>query len=212
MDIARYELFDQTELLSRLKRIRLQGFDNVAVYRDAQLELVAGIDTGSLAPTQRFVLRDEINLMIDLYHSFRTLGVDIFALRGGVFFWPAKNEADEEDPIPLIPPIVEQSREPDGRMVNIINDGLHRLYAARTLGIHPTVVMVKNVPEQYPYYAYALSSGWQDVEMLDQLREGYQKKEYRIPDNYKSLFRDFNGVFKGVQKQRKRTNPDHLKA
>ena len=50
------------------------------------------------------------------------------------------------------------------------------------------------------------------VEELEELREGYQKKEYRDPENYKALFRDFNEIFEGVQKQRPRTNPANLKA
>jgi hypothetical protein len=50
------------------------------------------------------------------------------------------------------------------------------------------------------------------VEELAELTEGYQKKAYRNPENYKALFRDFNAVFEGVQKQRARTNPAHLKA
>ena len=49
-------------------------------------------------------------------------------------------------------------------------------------------------------------------EQFDELREGYQKKEYRNPENYKALFRDFNEIFEGVQKQRPRTNPESLKA
>ena len=61
-------------------------------------------------------------------------------------------------------------------------------------------------------FAYALEDGWARVEELDELREGYQKKEYRNPENYKALFRDFNEIFEGVQKQRPRSNPTHLKA
>jgi hypothetical protein len=42
------------------------------------------------------------------------------------------------------------------------------------------------------------------------LPDGHQKKEYRQPANYKALFRDFNAVFPGVQKQRKQSNPGHI--
>jgi hypothetical protein len=45
-----------------------------------------------------------------------------------------------------------------------------------------------------------------------ELPDVYVKKAYRDKDNYKALFRDFNEVFPGVQKQRKRSNPGHLKA
>jgi hypothetical protein len=121
-------------------------------------------------------------------------------------------DAASEAPVPLLPPVIEESREPDGRTVLLINDGIHRVFAARKLGRRINVVLARNVPAQYPYYAYPLDSGWAGVEEIDQLTDGYKKKDYRIPDNYKSLFRDFNAVFEGVQKQRKRTNPADLKA
>ena len=94
----------------------------------------------------------------------------------------------------------------------LINDGIHRVYAARKRGRKINVVLARNVPSEYPYYAYALEDGWAQVRELAELQEGYQKKEYRNPENYKALFRDFNAVFEGVQKQRPLTNPAHLKA
>jgi hypothetical protein len=41
---------------------------------------------------------------------------------------------------------------------------------------------------------------------------GFQKKEYRDPQNYKALFRQFNELFPGVQKDRVKSNPAHLRA
>lgn len=113
--------------------------------------------------------------------------------------------------VPLLPPIVELTTEPDGRRVALINDGIHRVYAARSVGSPIRVVLVDGVPEQWPYYALALPQGWDDVIELDELPPGFQKKTYRVPDNYKALFRDFNGVFEGVQRERAQTNPAHLR-
>ena len=104
------------------------------------------------------------------------------------------------------------SAEPDGRMVPLINDGMHRVFAARQLGKLINIVLVRNVPPEYPYYAYAMEHGWQDVEVLHELPDSYVKKQYRDPSNYKALFRDFNELFPGVQKQRKRSNPAFLTA
>ncbi|MBF0322245.1 MAG: hypothetical protein HQL62_04755, partial [Magnetococcales bacterium] len=84
-------------------------------------------------------------------------------------------------------------------------------YAAMRLESLINVVMVHNVPGEFPYYAYALPNGWSDVQELTELPEGFVKKSYRDPENYKSLFRDFNEVFPGVQKQRPRSNPGHLR-
>jgi hypothetical protein len=211
MEIRKYELLSEDELLRRLKRTRLRGFDRAEVYRDASLE-IATMDTGSLTPSQRYVLKDGVQAMLEVYKAFLPLGIDVFTLRGAVLFWTADSDPAAEPPIPFLPPVVEESAEPDGRTVLLINDGIHRVFAARKLGRPINVVLARNVPRQYPYYAYALRTGWESVEELNELQEGYQKKEYRIPDNYKALFRDFNEVFEGVQKQRKRTNPEHLKA
>ena len=207
MHILKYELLPEAELLSRLKKTRLRGFDRAEVYRDATLEL-ARLHTDTLTPAQRYVLRDGVQTILDIAEAFTLHGVDVFALRGALRFWIEGTD----EPIPFLPPVVEESREPDGRTVLLINDGIHRVYAARKLGREIDVVLARNVPAEYPYYAYALPEGWPQVEELAELTEGYQKKAYRNPDNYKALFRDFNEIFEGVQKQRPRTNPSHLRA
>ena len=158
------------------------------------------------------MLREGVQTILDIVEAFAPLGIDVFALRGALLFWPEGTSAESAEPIPFLPPVIEESREPDGRTVLLINDGIHRVYAARKLGRPINVVVARNVPAEYPYYAYALPEGWKQVEELAELSEGYQKKAYRNPDNYKALFRDFNAVFEGVQKQRPRTNPAHLKA
>jgi hypothetical protein len=210
MKIQKYELLSETELLARLKKTRLRGFDRAEVYRDATLE-VAHLDTGDLTPAQRYVLAEGVQTILDVADAFAPLGVDVFGLRGALLFWPEGSDPTEA-PIPLLPPMIEESIEADGRKVLLINDGIHRVYAARKRGRKLNVVLARNVPPEYPYYAYALPDGWAQVEELAELTEGYQKKAYRNPDNYKALFRDFNEVFEGIQKQRPRTNPGHLKA
>jgi hypothetical protein len=210
MKIQKYELLPEADLLARLKKTRLRGFDRAEVYRDATLE-IAPIDTNDLTPAQRYVLKDGVQTILEISDAFEPLGLDVFGMRGALLFWPEGADASEA-PIPFLPPVIEESVEADGRKVLLINDGIHRVYAARKRGRKINVVLARNVPLEYPYYAYALPDGWAQVEELDELTEGYQKKAYRNPDNYKALFRDFNEIFEGVQKQRPRTNPEHLKA
>ncbi|MEO5925486.1 MAG: hypothetical protein ABIR70_16820 [Bryobacteraceae bacterium] len=210
MKIQKYELLPESELLARLKKTRLRGFDRAEVYRDASLE-VASVDTNDLTPAQRYVLADGVQTILDVADAFEPMGVDVFALRGALLFWPEGADLGEA-PIPFLPPVIEESTEADGGKVLLINDGIHRVYAARKRGRKLNVVLARNVPAEYPYYAYALPDGWQQVVELAELTEGFQKKAYRNPDNYKALFRDFNEIFEGIQKQRQRTNPDHLKA
>ena len=210
MQITKYDLLAEGELLSRLKRTRLRGFDRAEVYRDATLEVVEA-DPESLTPAQRYVLREGVQAILDVADAFEPRGIDVFALRGALLFWPEGSDP-EGPPIPFLPPVIEESIERDGKKILLINDGIHRVYAARKRGRKLNVVLARNVPAEYPYYAYALPDGWAQVDELAELQEGYQKKEYRNPENYKALFRDFNEIFEGVQKQRPRSNPAHLKA
>lgn len=212
MKIARYELFGRDQLLSSLKKTRLKGFGGAELYKDADVELRVGVPPSTLVPAQRYVLESDFKRIEELYEEFLKYSVDIFSLDGGILFWMLDDNGQEEGPIPLIPPVVELSKEPDGATVALINDGMHRVYAAKRLGKEINIVLVSGVSEQYPYYAYALPNGWDDVQELNELPDGFLKKEYRDPSNYKSLFRDFNAVFPGVQKQRKQSNPQHIKA
>lgn len=89
---------------------------------------------------------------------------------------------------------------------------MHRIFAARELGKEISALVVDNVPDEYPYYALAVEDGGDGVEAWAELPDDFVRKAYRIPSNYKALFRDFNEVFPGAQGQRRRTNPGHLKA
>jgi hypothetical protein len=199
---VKVERFSADELLARLAETRLRGFGGARPYADASLELVS-LSPEDLAPAQRYVLRPSVAVILELRETLLAHGVDVFALDGGAYV----RTADEL--VPVIPPIVEESREPDGRTVWIINDGIHRVYAAKSLGLPISVVRATNV--SHPYYALALPGGWSEVEEFDELPELYEKKTYREPDRYKALFREFNEVFPGVQKERRKSNPEHLR-
>ncbi|MBF0283822.1 MAG: hypothetical protein HQL51_05120 [Magnetococcales bacterium] len=212
MDIARIQTTPEEELLSRLRQTRLKGHGQPLIYQNARLELARQMDPRALFPAQRYVLREDFVRLEALHQLFKGRGVDIFALEGAVWFHLRQEDGAEGEAIPLLPPVVEMSREPDGRTIPLINDGMHRVYAALRLGKRINVVMVHDVPEEYPYYAHALPNGWDDVTELDALPDDFVKKSYRDPQNYKALFRDFNAVFPGVQKQRKQSNPASLQA
>jgi hypothetical protein len=184
------EPFSREDLLARLRETRLMGFDGARVYEHATLR-VQTFDPLDLTPAQRYVLMPNVRKILELREV-----LDVFALDGGAYL----------DGIPLLPPVVERSQEPDGRTVWLINDGIHRVYAARVSGSPVNVVTVEGA--SHPYYALAAS--WEEVVELEELPDGFQKKAYRVPENYKALFRDFNAVFPGVQQERKRSNPAHL--
>jgi hypothetical protein len=170
-----------------------------------------------LAPAQRYVLRPTLAAIAELREAMLQRGIDIFALQGGAWVSLATHaetrpEKAPNELVPVLPPIVEESHEPDGRLVWLINDGIHRVYAARKAGCKINIVLVRDVPPEFPYYAYATPGGWSDVCELDELPDDFQKKDYRFPQNYKSLFRDFEALFPGVQIQRKRSNPEFFRS
>lgn len=213
MKVLCHEMIDEAKLLNRLQQTRLKGHGQKTVYRNAKLELLQQVSPDELAPAQRYILRPTLAAIVELRETMLLRGIDIFALQGGAQVWMARNlgalsEGAPDAPLPILPPIVEESREADGRLVWLINDGIHRIYAARKAGRKINIVLVRDVPPEYPYYAYAIPGGWRDVLELDELPDNFQKKDYRFPQNYKALFRDFESLFPGVQIQRKRSNPE----
>jgi hypothetical protein len=207
--ILSIDRFDRDELLGALRETPLRGFDEARLYEGATLELAPSIDTDALTPAQHYVLEPTVRKLVELREALLARDLDLFALDGGAYI---RTSDDPDEAIPVVPPIVEESIEPEGRTVLLVNDGLHRVSAARSLGLPISVVIARGVPREYPYYAYALAGGWGEVEQIEELPDSYQKKEYRLPGNYKALFREFNAVLPGVQKQRKRSNPSHLQA
>lgn len=195
----KYEIIPITQVLSRLRQIRLLGHGQPQIYRDATLEIREQVDPNQLVPAQRYVLTTDFQRIHDLYLLFQQQGIDIFALQDGLLVW-----YEEKEPIPLLPPIIEESVSESGEKVLLINDGMHRVYTARQLGKRINIILISQVPTAYPYYAYPLEKGWQDVVELEALTESFVKKYYRDQKNYKALFRDFNALFPNIQKQRQK--------
>ena len=192
MDIKRVERHGVDELIANMRKVGMLTHPEALVYKDAVIEL-ATLHTDEIAPAQRYVLTQELMKVRDLQWALAEHGVDLFKLDGYVTMWLE----DYDDPIDLLPPVIEQSAEPDGSVVKILNDGMHRVYLARMERSPIQVVYVRNVPKEHPYYAFPLVDGWNGVEIVQELPEGYIKKWHRIK-NYKSLYRDFNTGFQNV--------------
>lgn len=203
MIITRFELITQEELLSNIRSTKLKGYNQFPIYAESRITLET-VNADSLIPAQRYVLDENIRRIHSLREYFCARGIDIFKLGGGIRFWYRDDEEQlERGPVPLIPPVIEESEEDRGNTVLLINDGMHRIYAAREVGEDIAVIVVRNVSRDYPYYAYPLSEGWQEVQRIPEIPDGFVKKTYRDPANYKSLFRNFNEILPGVQEERK---------
>lgn len=201
MKLLRWRLVSTQETLDRLYRTKLKGFGNPLIYASSYLQLKESVPTDLLIPAQRYVLNENIETILELRKQFDRQGINIFRLDGAIFFYIERNGV-VEGPIPLLPPIVEEARDAQGQTFWLINDGMHRVSAARRCNSPINIILAENVPTEYPYYAKPLTNGWSGVEELEFIPEGFVKKEYTDPVNYKSLFRDFNEVFSGIQTSR----------
>ncbi|HOX37098.1 MAG TPA: hypothetical protein PL033_03835 [Candidatus Brocadiia bacterium] len=199
MNILKVEHHSAEELISRLRRVTLMKNPGVRIYENASISLER-IATPQLSPAQRYVLSSELLKVRELKWSLADAGYDIFNLEG---YLSILIEGQDEA-IDLLPVVVEESIERDGSIHNIINDGMHRAYMAYLDWVIPQVVFVRNVPKQYPYYAFPVPEGWAGLQLVDSLPENLLKKWHRIRD-YKSLYRDFNSAFQNVGGPRGRT-------
>ncbi len=237
-----YQLIPLQTLLTQLTQTRLMGPGQPLIYQNATLTLQEAVDPNRLIPAQRYVLASDFQMIERLYSTFlQQHALNIFALTGGLWFWPApkdlttfeklsnlkpkdlttfeklsnlKPPANPREStaekiagaIPLTSPIIEESTTPTGDKIWLISDGMHRIYTARKLGIPINIILVQNVPPQYPYYAYPLANGWNEVIELTEIPKGFHKKTYR-EKNYKDLFRNYNEIFPGIQKRRTSSHP-----
>jgi hypothetical protein len=192
MDIVKVEHHSPEELLANMRRVGMLTHPDERPYEHSEIT-VPILHTNEIAPAQRYVLNCEIMKVRDLRWTLREHEIDLFKLDGYVTIWLK----GYDDPIDVLPPVIEESREADGSVVKILNDGMHRVYLARMERSPIQVVYVHHVPSKYPYYAFPLANGWNDVEIVQDLPEGYIKKWHRIK-NYKTLYRDFNTGFQNV--------------
>lgn len=206
MEIERYELIKWDALVGYLREVPLKGYGGVKVYQDAKITLESG-DPSNLVPPQAYVVKgrmDDIGALADYF--MREHGIDIFALEGGLLFWPKGSNPEKDRPIPFLPPIVEISTGENGEEgLHLINDGMHRTSTARRRGRERiNYILIDGVSLEYPYYAYQFPGGWDGVaEVVEVTRELKEQKRYRKPGKeYKELFRLFDTIFPGIQEER----------
>lgn len=193
MKIVKVEHHSSEELVANLRNVVMLTDRKARPYANADIALWH-ISTDRLDPAQRYALNSEVKKVRDLKWALAEHGADLYRLHGYVTIWLEGSK----EPIDVLPPIVEVSKEADGFTARIINDGLHRCYLARMERSHIQVAIINDIPEEYPYYAYPLVDGWSGVELRDDIPETYIKKWHRIK-NYKTLYRDFNsGGFQNV--------------
>ncbi len=191
--IISVEHFPAEELLARLPNLTMLKDRDVQPYKDAFISL-ENIAVDELFPAQRYVLKKELNKVRDLKWQLEEHGFDLFNLNGFV----RMHLAGADEPVDLLPPVVEEYIEKNGKIVHIVNDGMHRIYSAFLEWVIPQVIFVRGLPKDIPYYAFPIpEKDWTKIELRDDIPDNFIKKWHRTPDN-KKLYRDFNSVFMNV--------------
>lgn len=177
-------------LFEKLREVKLRGSEKQP-YKDAFIS-IEYVDPNCLAPCQRYVLSDELRKIEEVrWHLLEAYGIDIFKLHGFI-------EGFNDPPCDILPVIVEEVWH-NHRPYLVVADGQHRSFLARQYGMDLAAVYIRGASE--PYYAYPLSGGWNDVEIIDQLSPGYIKK-FHVRKEYRKLFRDFTTVFNNLSVSR----------
>ena len=191
--IERVEVFNQDELLARIRQVTMLKDPDTRPYENAYISLEK-ISIQDLVPPQRYVLRENILRIRKLKWELEKHGIDIFQLNGFVRI----HLEGVEEPVDLMPPVIEESIEKNGRLVPIVCDGMHRVYVAYLEWVIPQVIYVRGIPKQLPYYAYPVpDENWENIELRDDIPGTFIKKWHRIEDN-KQLYRNFNSTFVNV--------------
>ena len=196
MRITNVRRHSVNELIGRMRTVTLVEDRSNEIYRSAAIS-VERLAPEHLAPAQLYVLREALEVQRKLRLQLRRFDLDSLDLDGFV-------EIELEgrpDRIGFLPPVVEESIEANGRTMNVICDGMHRLFLARLEWTTPRVVFVRGINRRFPYYAYPNINGWNDVRVIDKLSDAeggkILKKWHRI-ENHRSLFRDFSVAFSNL--------------
>jgi len=202
---------DESELAACLRRLTLLN-STVEPYARADIGF-ATVPTDFVHPAAFYVSRVHFERQRELRDALLEQGVDPLDLRGSVEF------RCDDGVRTLIPPVVEFQRErieyhplraddlrppPIELELPLVNDGLHRVYLARQLGIPVRVITVRGAEAAHPYYAYP--AGWSRVELVDQVPQDKHKRKFHRTANYYALYRDFGPL--GVGEPR---HPNEIK-
>lgn len=181
------------DLFKGLKRVSMLKNDKLYPYINAKMELT-DFALDEVHPAQRYLLSSELEKVQHLEWELNNYDCSLFDIDG---YLTITTDVNGDDPIDVLPPIVEAQIEGDGIVVRVINDGMHRFYSSHLFWKTCRCVLITG--SAVPYYAYPIPEGWEKVEILagDVVPAGYLKKWHRIADN-KQHYRNFNSAFRNV--------------
>lgn len=201
MKILRYQKHAKKELIKNLRKVILLNSEKkgkrIFIYKNTLIELKA-VKVKDLVPLQLYQLKSSNQLVKDLHNIFRKkYKEDIFHMNGYCVY-----ESDNKK-YTFIPPIVECVENSNGKVQNVVIDGLHRMLLARKLKKEKvTVVVIKNIPQKL--ILPVVPNAWEEMVAVDVPPESKNKRRWLVPPEKGYLFyRDFNSVFENVGEPRK---------
>lgn len=198
MKIIRVIKHSEKELIDALRRVSLLHDAAIFPYQHAQIQM-EDMQPGEIHPSQFYYLEDAVLKIADLEKALAVHNIDVFNLHGFVEYW-----TEDGNVYTLLPPIVEYQLDQKGKIVPLLNDGIHRiLYAQRKNVDHMQVVVIKHADEKYPLMGYPNPNGWKDVKVVEKAPEPKDKRIWRVPvEQGYTLYRNFNSAFGSVGKPR----------
>lgn len=191
------------DLVDRIRKVPLvqksKEGSEIFVYEQARISL-RELDPNEVNPTTFYLLKNNLEFQRDLRKVLQeTEGIDTLSLDMTL---EIKNQDGEL--WTLMPPIIEVTPrqvkysplEDEIRheqivkvQIPIINDGAHRVYLAREMGIPFRGVFISGVDERFPFYAHP--NEWERVKLVDSVPKTKEEKKFYSREDCYALYRNF---------------------
>jgi hypothetical protein len=200
MKIIKYKKHAKKELIKRLRKVILLNSRKIGkpvfVYKNTRIELKE-VGIKDLVPLQLYQLKSSNQLVANLNKIFRKkYKEDIFHMNGYCVY----ESGDKK--YTFIPPIVECVENSNGKMQNVVIDGLHRMLLAIKLKKETaTVVMINNIPQEL--ILPVAPNRWEEMKIVEVAPKNEDKRRWLVPPEKGYLYyRNFNSAFENVGKPR----------
>lgn len=188
-------------LKQKLKQVTMMKDEKARPYENSTI-VMRDFDSRTLSPPQRYVLAKQVLVLRELEWKLNEHGESLLNIDGYLDVTFVRQ--GEEFVVGVLPPIIEEQEfEIVPHRQDVICDGMHRCYLALTMRRKIKCVHISDIPLEFPYYAYPVEGGWNNLELLHGRPKGefYIKKWHRTPDN-KKLYRNFVPQFGNLSEPR----------
>ncbi len=170
----------------RMAPLELADDEEIYVYKTAKFG-VREIRKREVLPSSYYCLNRKIKFLKQYRQRLLTdLQIDLFNLPGILYI------KDGDVVFGLVPPFVEVYQEENGKEMSVLQDGIHRLILADSLGVGCRCIEIINKKKNSKYLPYAYPNSWEEVRFFNKVP--VKKKNYRRTPNY-SFMRPLRSIF-----------------